>query len=433
MLTVEKHHHPETLAFLLPLRPKAGVKAADIGARFIQFFTESDRQFSARPVGTPAADLATYEFRGASGGQPTQGKFNVVLGAGGTMAYIIGVAASQAQYAAELPTLRRIAQSLEFTPAQGKWREYQSPAGGFTMSLPATWQVQSGDGQSMKDNIDWVAKDPQKPFSRAFQWCPRYCSPQLMSDPLHALRGYQPAQFQSHDQVITVSLGQISQNVRLVKKSVNEPLTVVLKEMQKGTAQQLAALGVARIDIVVYDCLARAEVDGKQVLVAFLTGIQTMAINGGLIDLSVTLRGWCAEPAEFLNDTPVLEKACASMQLTAAFIQRVMKADQHASEKIRETYAYMNRIDDQIRQSRWDTMDAIAEMNYDTLRDVGGYVNERTGRIEQIPDGEVIKNSHGEVVSKEEVRQGTAPDSATVLRDAHTSDYMRGVYGRVEF
>jgi hypothetical protein len=147
----------------------------------------------------------------------------------------------------------------------------------------------------------------------------------------------------------------------------------------------------------------------------------------------VTLRGWCAEPSEFLNDTPVLEKACASMQLTAAFLQRVMKADQHASEKIRETYAYMNRIDDQIRQSRWDTMDAIAESNYDTLRGVDGYVNERTGRIEQIPDGEVIKNSNGEPVSKEEVRQGTAPDNATVLRDAHTSDYMRGVYGRVEF
>jgi hypothetical protein len=46
------------------------------------------------------------------------------------------------------------------------------------------------------------------------------------------------------------------------------------------------------------------------------------------------------------------------------------------SSKIRETYAYMNQIDDQIRQSRWDTMDAIAEMNYDNLRDGGGYVRE---------------------------------------------------------
>ena len=43
----------------------------------------------------------------------------------------------------------------------------------------------------------------------------------------------------------------------------------------------------------------------------------------------------------------------------------------------------MNKIDDQIRQSRWGTMGAIAEMNYDNLRDYGGYVNQATGRIEQ--------------------------------------------------
>jgi hypothetical protein len=78
-------------------------------------------------------------------------------------------------------------------------------------------------------------------------------------------------------------------------------------------------------------------------------------------------------------------------------------------------------------------MDAIAEMNYDTLRDTGGYVNEKTGRIEQIPSDKVVKNSRGESVSREEVDRGVSPENATVLRDAFSNDYMRGVYGRVEF
>jgi hypothetical protein len=119
--------------------------------------------------------------------------------------------------------------------------------------------------------------------------------------------------------------------------------------------------------------------------VAFVAGIQTMAINAGisgqLMDLSVTLRGWCAEPNLFVIDSPVLEKVCSSMMLTPAFIQKIVQGNEQAAGKIRETYAYMNKIDDQIRQSRWDTMDAIAEMNYDTLRESGGYVNEKTGRI----------------------------------------------------
>ena len=104
-----------------------------------------------------------------------------------------------------------------------------------------------------------------------------------------------------------------------------------------------------------------------------------------------------------------------------------------ATAKIRETYDYINKVDDQIRQSHWDTMDAIAEMNYDLLKDSGGYVNEKAGRIEQIPSERIIKNSHGEAVSLDEVRQGISPENATVLRDAHAEDYMRGVYGRIGF
>ncbi len=72
-------------------------------------------------------------------------------------------------------------------------------------------------------------------------------------------------------------------------------------------------------------------------------------------------------------------------------------------------------------------------MNYDTLRDYGGYVNEKTGRIEQIAPDKVVKNSHGEYVSREEVERGISPESATVLREAFSGDYMRGVYGRIEF
>jgi hypothetical protein len=433
MLTVEKHHQPSTLAFLLPIHPKPGVAATAIAEHFIKFIAQSDRQFTAKLAGAATADRAAYEFHGATAGTPTQGKFIALIGAGGTMAYLVGIVAEPGKYEVELPVLRQIAQSLAYAPAQGKWLDYRSPAGGFTLSLPQDWQVQSNDGQTPKDDIDWVAQAAQKPLSRVFQWCPRYCSPPLLQDPLHALRGYQAAQFQDHEQVITTSLGQISKNVKLLKMSVNQPLTSILKELRKNPARQLAALGVARSDIVVYDCLAQAQIEGQPVLVAFVGGIQTLAITGGLMDFSVTLRGWCAAPGDFVNDTPVLEKVCASMQLSAAFLRRLTQNDQQASEKIRETYDYMNRVDDQIRQSRWDTMDAIAEMNYDTLRGAGGYVNENTGRIEQIPDGETVKNSHGELVSREEVQQGVPPESAHVLRDAHTADYMRGVYGRVAF
>ena len=115
------------------------------------------------------------------------------------------------------------------------------------------------------------------------------------------------------------------------------------------------------------------------------------------------------------------------------FTRNVVNGNEQATAKIRETYAYMNKIDDQIRQSRWDTMDAIAEMNYDNLRETGGYVNEKTGRIEQISPEKTVKNSRGEYVSRVEVERGVTPDSTTVLRDAYSNDYMRGVYGRIEF
>jgi hypothetical protein len=437
MLTVEFQADPATQAFLLPFRPRPGTKAPDVADRFGRFVAQSEPQFKARVIGSPAPDLARVQFTSVLSGRPIEGRYNVVVAAGGTMAYVIGISAPLGQLEKQTATLGQIARSFAFVPPQGQWTRYQSPAGGFTMTLPQSWSVESGDGRSGKDNIDWVARDPKKPLSRAFQWCPRFCSPQLLQDPLHALRGYQPGQFQNHEQICVASLSQIAQNVQLTRFHVNQELTQAFRRLNQEVARLMAALNAGQMDVTVYDCLARAQVDGQAVVVAFITGIQTMVLQGAfgasLMDYSVTLRGWCAEPNQFLAESPVLEKVCASMQLTPAFLNRILKGNQMASEKIRETYAYMNQIDDQIRQSRWDTMDAIAEMNYDVLRDTGGYVNESTGRIEQIAPEKVVKNSHGQYVSREEVERGVSPENATVLRDAAANDYMRGVYGRIEF
>ena len=295
-------------------------------------------------------------------GRPVEGTYNVVVAAGGTMAYVIGISAPIGQLEKQTATLRQIARSFAFVPPRGQWIHYQSPAGGFTMTLPQSWSVESGDGRSGKDNIDWVARDPQKPLSRAFQWCPRFCSPPLLQDPLHALRGYQPGQIaQNHEQICVTSLSQIAQNVRLTKFQINQELTQAFRRLNQEVARLMATLNAGQMDVTVYDCLAHAQVDGQAVVVAFITGVQTMALQGAfgasLMDYSVTLRGWCAEPNQFLAESPLSKKSAPPMQLTPAFLNRILRGNQMASEKIRETYAYMNQLDDQIRQSRWDTMD----------------------------------------------------------------------------
>lgn len=437
MLTVENQANPAALAFLVPFRPRPGATATDVADRFGRYVTQSQPQFKAEHVHGATADRATTRFTSQVSGQAIEGRYCSLLGAGGSMAFVIGFMAPQGELERELPTLQAIARGFGFEPPKGRWVEYSSPAGGFTLTLPKGWEVQSGDGQSGKDDIDWAARDLRKPFSRAFQACPRYCSPALLQDPLHVIRGYRAAQFQGHQQMVTTALGELSQNIQLLKWSVNRDLTELFRGLNQQLAQMLSALQVGQTDITVYDCLARVDLEGRSVLVAFVAGIQTLAIRGSfsgqLLDWRVTLRGWCALPEDFVVDSPVLEKVCASMQLTPAFLNRILQGNAQASAKIRETYAYMNEVDNQIRQSRWDTMDAIAEMNYDALRDYGGYVNERTGRIEQIDPDKVVKNSHGQYVSREEVQRGVSPDSATVLREAYSADYMRGVYGRIEF
>ena len=175
--------------------------------------------------------------------------------------------------------------------------------------------------------------------------------------------------------------------------SVNEPLTRLFRGLNRQTSAAARRDECRRAWTSRFTTAwPRRKWTASRSLVAFVAGVQTMAINGGIWGsswiVSVTLRGWCAEPGQFVMDTPVLEKVCASMQLTPAVHAEDRQGNEQAADKIRETYAYMNKVDDQIRQSRWDTMDAIAEMNYDTLRDTGGYVNEKTGRIEQIRTGE---------------------------------------------
>jgi hypothetical protein len=254
---------------------------------------------------------------------------------------------------------------------------------------------------------------------------------------MHAMRGYQPGEFQDHQAVLVASLSQIAQKVRLRRVQPNALLTRILRGLLAETSRLLGALGAAQTDVTSYDCLADATIDGQPVVVAFVGTVQSMVIAGGWtgnsVDLRVTLRGWCAAPADFVNDTPVLERIFSSMQLSAAFLERITQGNAQAAGKIRETYAYMNEVDQQIRDKHWDTMDAIAEMSYDTLRDTGGYVNEKTGRIEQIPADKVLKNSSGEYVSREEFERGVPLDQCTVLRGAYSDDYMKGTYGRVVF
>ena len=435
MFSVEKQAAAGTMAFVVPMRPRRDASVAKIAEQFVALATRAEPKFHSKVIATDT-DRVLAEFTSAHHGKPVEGRICTVVSAGGSMAFVIGVMAPQGELTRELPTLTRIAQGFGFVPPRGRFIPFRSPAGGFTLTLPQGWQVQSSDGRSPKDDIDWVAFDPQTPSTRAFQWVPRVCHPMLMQDPMHAMRGYRPGGFADHKEAVVASLTEIAQGVKLHHMQINEPLTALFRALQRDVAGLLGAMGAAQVDIVVYDCLAEAKLDGQPVLVAFLSTLQTMAIQTGMgaaMDWRITLRGWCAAPADFLNDTPVLEKVSASMQLSPAFLRRITEGNQQAAAKIQQTYAHMNEVDRQIRDEHWDTMDAVAEMNYDTLREHGGYVNEETGRIEQIPTEGLVKNSSGELVSREEFQRGVPLEQCTVLREAYSDDYMKGAYGRIEF
>ncbi len=437
MLTVEEQFNPATAAFMITFRPRAGAAAAELADSFARFVAQTEPRLKATVLGQPSRDRAVSQFTSVVSGQPVEGKYCTIVGTGGSQAFVIGVMAPRGQLQRELPTLQRIAQGFGFALPRGRWVDYQSPAGGFTMKIPDGWQVQSSDGLNPKDNIDWVTYHPNRPLSRAFQWCPKYCTPDLARHPNYQIQGYQTAVFQSAEQCATTSLGQICPGARLTRMQPNERLTTIFRQLMQDVGRFLSAMNAGNLDVTVYDCLAEGQLEGRPITIAFVTGISTLLLEQGImgraVDTSVTLRGWCAPSDEFIQESPVLERIFSSMQLTPAFVNRVVRGNEYAGRKIRETYDTMNRIDDQIRQSRWDTQDAIAEMNYDNLRDYGGYVNEKTGRIEQIPPDGLVKNSSGQLVSREEVERGVPADQATVLRGAFSNDYMQGIYGRIEF
>lgn len=435
LFTVEHQDGSGTMAFVMPMRPRGAATAPQISAQFVQMATQAEPRLRSKVLAS-AADRVLTEFQTFHGEQAMTGRTCTVLAANGSMAYVFGVMAPTPRFAKERGLLEQVVRGFGFVPPRGRWLDYRSPAGGFTMALPQGFVVESADGRTPKDDIDWVAYDPQVPLSRVFQWCPRVCSPYLMQDPVHAMRGYQAGGFRDHQHAVVASLGQIAQDVRLVKFAENNGLTRLFRALTRDLSRFFAASGVGQADVVVYDCLLEAKLQGCRVVVACLATLQTMQVStvfGPAGDWRITLRGWCAEPERFVLDTPVLEKACASMQLSAAFLRRVMDGNEQAVGKIRETYAYLNEVDRQIRDRHWDTMGAIAEMNYDNLRDVGGYVNEQSGRIEQIPADKLLKNQAGDYVSREEFERGVPLEQCTVLRGAFSDDYMRGAYGRIAF
>ena len=250
MFTVEKQTSPATMAFMVPFRPKAGAKAEDIADRFAKFVAQSEPRLKVQPVDQATPDRAVSQFTSFASGQEVEGKFTTLLSAGGTMAFIIGVSAPKGQLEQELPTLRKIAESFGFESPNARWLHYQSPAGGFTMTLPQGWQVESSDGRSSKDDIDWAALDPARPLSRAFQACPRYCSAELLRNPLHVMRGYRPAQFQSHQQMVIASLAELSQNVatRFSISSACIPRYVQITVTIGMSISGKMSVGVSKID-----------------------------------------------------------------------------------------------------------------------------------------------------------------------------------------
>jgi Bacterial Ig-like domain len=436
MVTVERQDNPGTRAFIVPMRPRPGMTAAVIADRFARLAARAEPRFRAQLLRAPSAELACSRFSTFAAGQPLEGRYCAVLAAGRTMAYVIGIAAPEGHLEQARPRLEQIAQGLAFVPPRGKWTSYKSPTGGFTMSIPQGWQVETADGRGGKETTEWLAYDPARPSSRAFQWCPRYCSDPLQQDPLHAAHSPEAAKFPTHEQVVLASLLQLSQSPRLIKMNVNDELTQLLQVSNDQNAEWLASMNLARTDVTVYDCLAQAQVEGRPVQLAFSAGIQTLIRAGGTrkpSDLSVTLRGWCAEAGHALTDAPVLAQVCASMQLAPEFLHKPAKGHAEPATRVPGTYDSFGRVSESLWQTHWDLMEPVADMNYAALRNYGGYVNEKTGRIEQLSPEHLVSNSRGELVSAEEVSRGVRRDHATVLRAAGPDDYMRGIYGRITF
>lgn len=434
MLTVEKIDGSATAAFMVPFRPKAKITARQLADHFGAFANGCEPRFKASATGEAEIDRAYSDFVSFIGGTAVEGRYCAILSADGSMGFVIGVIAPKGKLKDELPVLQQIAGSFGFTNPKLPLAEYRSQPGGFTMLLPKGWTVESTDGKNGKSDIEMTAFDPRNLTARAFNLAPRVCSPQLLQDPLHQIRGYQAGGFRDHKECALACIRQLAPNAELTMMKPDQPLTELCRGMIRDVARILQAMQLGQMDVALYDCAAEAEVQGKKVTIVFIIGIRTQLMGQGLVDLEIGVRGWCAPKEDFLNATPLLDMVQNSFAVTPAFVNKIVAGNEQAAKKIMEVGAQCREIDEQIRRNHWDTQDAIAEMYYNLWTDNNGYVNEKTGRVENIPSDKVIKNSRGEVVSSEEVLLQHIPaDQATVVRDAYSEDYMRGVYGRIQF
>ena len=438
ILSVEREDGVPRASFLVPLRPRGQTTAARLADNFIRFCARQDPNYRGQLVKGGDESRTWASFTTEMNGQQVEGRLLSILGAGGAMAYIIGICAPKGQLESAAPELSRIAQGFGFSRPGGAWAQYRTPGNNLTLDLPQGWTVNTTEGRVAKNEVDWEACDPNQPEARAFSITPKFCTQNLMNMPLYSMRGYKVATFQSPQQCVQTSIGQFIRGARVTSAKLDPTLTRICQQLHGQLSANLQALQAGRFDVAVYQCQAQAAGRGEPVKIKFYCAISQLVMPGGFagqsVQTDVWCRGWCAPEGQFLSASPVLDRIQESMQYTQQYIMRVHKAEAYRAKKVKDTWDHMNKIDREMNRKHWDTQDAIAEMYHDNWRDMGGYVNEKTGRIEQIDSEHVVRNSSGEVVSREEVQeQGIPADQATVLRDAYSADYMRGVYGRIEF
>jgi hypothetical protein len=434
---VEREDGEPSAAFLVPFRRRGAMTAPKLAAAFLRFRQERDPNLRGALAPKATDERAGVTFTTALGDIPLEGKYCAVTAAGGSMGFVVGVMARQGKLAGELALLQQVARSFRFTLPRGQWADYRSPGNGFTLALPKGWQVESTEGKIAKNEIDWWAFDPARPLARAFSSTPKFCSADLAQHPLYQLRRYKVAVFQTPEQCLAASLGELLAGARLRSSRVDAFLTALMQKANAVAIQSIASLGTGRLDIAVYAGTGEAAIQGAPVRISFHAMVSQLVMAGGFtaatVQTDVLLKGWFAPPAEFVGASPVLERIESSMMYTPEYMRMVYQAEAERARVVQETWRQVNQISKEIWQKHWDTQDAIAEMWYDHWRSMDGYVNEKTGRIEQVDPDRVVRNSGGDVVSREEVQAGTPADQATVLRTAGADDYMRGAYGRIEF
>jgi hypothetical protein len=438
MLSVEKADGPPEAAFIIPFRPKSRITAGQLAEQFAGFFSKCDPNFHGQLVGKPEPDRSVVAYKTVIAGQPVEGRYCAILGAGGSMAFVIGVVAPQGKLEADLPLLSRIADGFGITRPQAKWQKVRSQANGFTVEMPVGWQLETSEGKIAKNEIDWSAYAPQKPLERAFGLTGKFCAQgMLQGNPTYQMQGYRVAVFQSPQQAIEATLGMWFQGARVIRMKVNPELTKAMQQYKAQMNQFLQSIQAGRSDVAAFEGLAEVNVQGNRVLIAFGAAVDQLTISKGQfgqeLDTTIAVRGWFAPEDDFINASPVLDKIQGSFAYTDWYVRAVLKAEGERAKIIRDTWDHMNRIDQQITRNRWDTQDAIAEMYGDYWADREARVNKETGRIEKMDPEHLVRNSSGEVVSREEVQAGVNPDQATVTPEATTEDYMRGVWGRIEF